>query len=242
MYLWQNTAAPQSVRRSPMRRSILVTAVLLLSSVGLVGAQDKVELVSPTDQIPRDSFKTWSLFLICNPDWAMPEKSADLANLYHRFQAFGDAIGRNNLAVWFWKRPLPIRDPKLAENVDVARSAEFCRALGKPPSQGPYLVITEAYPDIAAFPKERAILEMGNLPPAKLASALNGMTDQLLLQGRVDAMVAASTSSTAPAPEPPNLWIRLLQGARQSLIGLGCAVKLQIDTGVFNAELRACTG
>jgi hypothetical protein len=224
-----------------MRRLILVTTVFLLGSASLARAQDTAEMVCCTDQIPHGSYKTWSLFLICNPDWAMPEKSTDLANLYRRFRAFGDAIGDDNLAVWFWKRQPSLDDPKLTEKVDVARSAQFCRALGKPPSQGPYVVITEEYPDLAAFPKERAILELGDLPPARLASALNSLTDHLLLQGRVEAAMAARSSNTTPPP-PSSLWIRLLEGTRQSLIGLGCAVKLQVTTGVFNAELRGCTG
>jgi hypothetical protein len=225
-----------------MRGTILVAASMLLGSAVSVSAQATAELVSPTEQIPRGSFKTWSIFLICNPDWATPDKSVELASLYRRFKPFGDAIGRDNLAVWFWKRRVPVDDPKLADNVDVARGAEFCAALGKPPSQGPYLVVTTAYPDVAAFPKERAIFELGGLPPADLAKLLNTLTDQLLLQGRVDAAVAAASTGTAAPPQPPSLWIRLLEGARQSLIGFGCAVRLQIDTGLLNAELRACTG
>jgi hypothetical protein len=204
-------------------------------------------LVSPTAQIPRGTYKTWSLFLICNPDWVAPDKSTDLANLYRRFKSFGDAIGRDNLAVWFWKRPVPVSDPRLAENVDVARSAEFCRALGRAPSQGPYLVVTTAYPDVATFPTERAIFELGGLQPADLAKLLNTLTDQLLLQGRVDAAMTTARGSTplatATTLQPSSsLWIRLLEGTRQSLIGFGCTVKLQIDTGLLSAELRACTG
>jgi hypothetical protein len=225
-----------------VRGSILVATAVLLGSAASAGAQATAELVSPTQEIPRDSFKTWSLFLICNPDWATTDKSAELATLYRRFRPFGDAIGRDNLAVWFWKRRGPVDDPKLAENVDVARSAQFCAALGKPPSQGPYLVVTAAYPDVAAFPKERAIFELGGLSPADLTKLLNSLTDQLLLQGRVDAAMASASVGAPVPPQPPSLWIRLLEGARQSIIGFGCAVKLQIDTGLLNAELRGCAG
>src|SRR5947207_2398782 len=112
-----------------MRASILFLAALLIGGGANSSAgQATAELVSPTAQIPRGTYKTWSLFLICNPDWVAPDKSTDLANLYRRFKSFGDAIGRDNLAVWFWKRAVPVSDPRLAENVDVARSAEFCRA------------------------------------------------------------------------------------------------------------------
>ncbi len=218
-------------------RSAIPFAVLLL--VGTANPSDghpqaAAEMVSPTAQIPRDAYKTWSLFLVCNPDWVAPEKNAELANLYHRFKSFGDAIGGDNLAVWFWKRPMRVGDPRFAENVDVARSAEFCRALGRAPSQGPYLVVTNAYPDVAAFPTERAIFELGGLPPADLAKLLTTLTDQLLLQGRVDKAMAEAA--------PPSLWMRLLEGARQSMIGFGCAVKLQIAAGPLSAELRGCAG
>jgi hypothetical protein len=233
-----------------MRLSNLVALALLLGWAAPSAGQAIAELVSPTEQIPRGTYKTWSLFLVCNPDWVAPEKSADLANLYRRFKSFGDAIGRDNLAVWFWKRRVPVNDPRLAENVDIARSAEFCGALGRAPSQGPYLVVTTAYPDVAAFPKERAIFELAGQQPADVAKLLNALTDQLVLQGRVDAAMAAARGSAAPgaattapaAPSTSSLWTRLLEGTRQSLIGFGCTVKLQIDTGLLSAELRACTG
>ncbi len=117
---------------------------MLLGEVAPSLAQVRIQLVSPAPQIPRGNYKTWSLFLICNPDWGAPEKSIDFANLYERFKSFGDAIGRDNLTVWFWKRQVPVNDPRLAENVDVARSADFCSAIRRPPSQGPYLVVTYA--------------------------------------------------------------------------------------------------
>ena len=223
----------------------LVIALWLASPAS--GRQAAVELVSPVQKIPRDEFKTWSLFLVCNADWVAPERSADLANLYRRFQSFGDAIGPDNLAVWFWKRQVPLHDPKLAENVDVARSAEFCRALKKPPSQGPYLVVTSEYPEVKVFPSERAIFELGNLQPKELSTLLGSLTDQLLLSGRIETQIEAARAKALPAGSPPSpqpptssLWIRLLEGARQSMIGFGCNVKIQVDTGLFNAELRQC--
>lgn len=232
-----------------MRFWKIVLAALLAGGAGAAAAQAEQELVGPTDKITRGAYKTWSLFLVCNPDWVAPEKSAELANLYRRFRSFGAAIGRENLAVWFWQRRMPVNDPRLAENVDVARSAEYCRVLGRAPSRGPHLVVTMEYPDLAAFPRERAIFELGGLPPADIAKLLNALTDQLLLQGKVDAAMSAAHTSAppgaaAPAAAPPvsGLWVRLLEGARRSMIGLGCSLKLQIDTGYLSAELRACEG
>ena len=39
---------------------------------------------------------------------------------------------------------------------------------------------------VIAFPKERAVYELGGLQPSDLAKLLNRLTDQLLLQGRID--------------------------------------------------------
>jgi hypothetical protein len=226
--------------------------ILLLAPVAAASAgQARVEIVGPTQQIPRAAFKTWSLFLICTPDWVTAEKSRDLATLYRRFQGFGDAIGSDNLAVWFWKQRVSIDDARLSDNVDVPRSAGYCRALMLRPSEGPFLVVTAAYPELSAFPHERAVYALGGLPPAELAKLLNRLTDELLLEGKVDAARRAgaplpsptpsfSPAATAAGTSSSGLWIQLLEGARRSMIGLGCNVKIQISTGILSAELRGC--
>jgi hypothetical protein len=230
----------------------VLVGLMLWPAGGRIEAQEIAELVGPTAKIPRDSFKTWSLFLMCNPDWVSAEKSRDVENLYGRFRAFGDAIGKENLAVWFWRQKTRVNDPRLAENIDVARSAEYCSALGLKPSLGPYLVVTNSYPDLAAFPRDRAIFELGGGDPAALAKLLNALTDQLLLEKKVDAARLALEKAAPPAKPPTtpapaatqpvelSLWIQLLEAGRRSIIGLGCAVKLSISAGPLNAELRGC--
>jgi hypothetical protein len=228
-----------------MQRAVLViTGLLLVQGMAVVRGQDAAMVIG-NQEIPRANYQSWSMFLVCTPDWVTPERSGDLANLYRRFQSFGDAIGRDNVAVWFWKRNAPLFDARLAENVDVARSADYCKALTLRPSEGPFLVVTMAYPDLKAFPKERAVFALGGLQPAELATLLNGLTDQLLIEGKV----AAARSAAAPAPASSaavgaasGFWIQLLEGARRAMIGAGCAVKLQVTTGVLSAELRGCSG
>jgi hypothetical protein len=249
------------VRRHTTYRVPLLTLCLLVSVVGVArvsaafARQSAAEIIGPTQQIPRAGFKTWSLFLICTPDWVTPEKSGDLANLYRRFKGFGDAIGSENLAVWFWKQRASLADARLSENVDVPCSADYCRALMLRPSEGPFLVATTAYPDLSAFPAERAVFALGGLSPADLAKLLNSLTDQLLLEGKVEAVRRAQAPPSAIAPSPSDVasagaasaaadasgfWIRLLEGARRSMIGFGCNVKMQISTGILSAELRGC--
>jgi len=36
-------------------------------------------MVNPTGAILKEQYKTWSLFLVCNPDWLSTDKSKDLA-------------------------------------------------------------------------------------------------------------------------------------------------------------------
>jgi len=233
-----------------MRRPTMLAVVFLVAAAGYARAgQAAAEIVGPTAEIHRNAFKTWSLFLVCNPDWVTPQKSADLANLYWSFKRFGDAIGKDHLAVWFWTRTGRIDDPRLAENVNVARSADYCVALKLRPSAGPFLVITTAYPDLKAFPTERAVIELGGLAPAQISSRLNSITDDLVLEGKVDEararlQPAAPPPSAADATRPAastSFWIRLLESTRRSMIGLGCNVNVRIEGGPLSAELRGCS-
>jgi len=238
--------------RLDQRVRALTLCFLLPHVPTALAGQAAAEVVGPTQQIPRAGFKTWSLFLICTPDWVTTDKSRDLANLYWRFKSFGDAIGKDNLAVWFWKQRVAVDSPRLSENVDVARSADYCRALKLRPSEGPYLVVTTAYPELNPFPAERAVYTLGGLPPADLATLLNRLTDELLLEGKVqaarDATAPQPSATTAPASpgtsasaSSSGVWIQMLEAARRSIIGLGCNVKMQISTGILSAELRGCS-
>ena len=218
---------------------------LLLAHAGIALALPITAKVIGPEPIPREGFTSWSLFLVCSPEWATVERSKDLASLYGRFIAFGDAIGDENVAVWFWKKKGTLNDAKLAENVDVARSAEFCRALKLRPSEGPFVVVTSAYPEVKDFPKDRAVFALGALAPAELVKLFNKLTDELLLEGKVTPAPAPAVAAAPASASPPaasNFWIHLLESTRQSIIGFGCAVKLQISTGVVSAEVRGCAG
>jgi hypothetical protein len=220
------------------------------AEVGAIPPQDKARVVS-TGQVPRNGYKTWSLFLVCNPAWATSEREQDLAKLYESFKAFGDAIGDTNLAVWFSTRgTLQTTSPEL----DAARSARYCRALQLKPSLGPYLVITDSYPDEAAMPNDRAVYELGGLGPKVIGELLGRLADDLLLTSTVprpttpNASIApaattasGSTAKVTPAASSvPSLWTRLLESTQRNMVGLGCHVNLHITTGLLSAELREC--
>jgi hypothetical protein len=59
--------------------------------------------VKSETQIPRGRFKSWYLFLVCNPSWLLPEKTAAMANLFQWYEAFGIASEEDHAAVWFYQ-------------------------------------------------------------------------------------------------------------------------------------------
>src|ERR1017187_3075454 len=129
---------------------LLLTVLVVFSSLGTdrAFAQAAFYAVSPTDEIPHQGFKTWSLFLVCGQEWANSNNNNgfDLYRLYKEFGRFGQAIGDDNLAVWFWKHQQVV-DSKLAANIDIQRSDKFCTAFKLDQAHGPYLVVTSTYPD-----------------------------------------------------------------------------------------------
>lgn len=139
-------------RRLP--RTLLSKVVLGLGVLCVAGAmvlagnhadgQAIAPLSGPKAPIPK-SYKTWSLFLVNNPQWVVAESNDKVKKLYDQFQAFGRAIGRDNVAVWFWSQD-NLQDSFYYKAIDVIRSAEFCEKLQLPPSNGPYILVTTEYP------------------------------------------------------------------------------------------------
>jgi len=201
--------------------------------------QAAVEVVSKQEKIPQN-FKSYSLFLVCNPEWLAPEKSDDLYRLYKAFENFGRTIGDDNAAVWFWKAERRAHDPTLAENVDVERGVRFCQAWKLTPSEGPHLVITTVYPDesnlSSGLPKGSAVYSLGNMNPKDLSALLAKLTDELIQKGRVEGLPVA----TAAAATPLALWVRLLDATQRTINSFGCAWTFKIDAGPVNADLHAC--
>jgi hypothetical protein len=82
---------------------VLCAAGAMVLTGGHAYGQDIAPLSGPKAPIPKD-YKTWSLFLVNNPQWVVAESNDKVRKLYDQFQAFGRAIGRDNVAVWFWSQ------------------------------------------------------------------------------------------------------------------------------------------
>lgn len=252
------------MRTIPM---LLILALPMIAAPATHG-QTAVEVVGRKEPIPL-GFKTYSLFLICNPAWLDPAKSAGLTELYQQFQAFGRSIGDDQAAIWFWRTTVQKgweNHLAPADAIDVERSVRFCKAWKLKPSDGPFLVITSARPDETnlsqGLPDGSAVFQLGNLNPTQITSLLGKLTDALLLDGKV---VASTTTSSSPPPlaadgtptslaASPNatassgspaggaLWIRMLSATQQIIDEFGCAVSLKVDAGPLSADLKSCKG
>lgn len=131
-----------------MRHPRLSAGLLSVARICLIAVSGAIMLFGqdvarpkPVQPIPRSPYKTWSLFLINNPQWLVTESKEKIRKLYDQFEAFGKVIGPNHVAVWFWSG-----EPQA--EVDVNRSAEFCEKLKLPPSGGPYILVTSDYPGV----------------------------------------------------------------------------------------------
>lgn len=226
----RNTWSLARYCRVPLCAILILPPAHLLAPPSASGQE--FVMVKPTGKIPREHYKTWSLFLVCNPAWLSADKSKDLFSLYHQFQNFGRTIGDDHLAVWFWKEPKSADDPNLNANVDVERNVGFCKALQLKPSDSPHIIIMASYPDESNLPKDFAAFQLGLMSPTDISSLLVKLADQLLLTGKVEPAQVAEDQG--------RLWIRLLSAAQQVIGNFGCAWSLKVDTGVLSAELHSC--
>ncbi len=168
-------------------RVCTVTVLAIVFSTGLsplslslpvpARAQAIAEIL-PDEPVP-EGYKSQVLFLICNPDWLLEEKEEDLLSLYAYFQAFGRAIGKDNVAVWFWRSQPDLADG-LADDVDVERSASSCTQLELRPSEGPHIVVT------SKWDTDHLVLALGGLDAAGARTVLAVLTDKLVAGG-IDA-------------------------------------------------------
>lgn len=198
--------------------------------------QEALELfTTPRDTIPKEHYKSWSLFLISNPEWILPESEEKIRELYYRFKAFGDAIGPDHLAVWFWTQR-PTGD--FFKYVDVMRSSAFCSKLNLPPSKSPYLIITSEYPGagtLSRYPesffelKNVSVVELSELDASEITTVLASLADRILIEG-LDGTDADSEDFWRG-------WQRSFESIRDNLVGLSKKVKLTINTTFFKVEI-----
>jgi hypothetical protein len=237
--------------------TVLLVVLLIVSLCPLASANKGTALLL-NGKIPK-GYSTYSLFLICSPEWLGSDRKGDLRDLYGSFYIFGRSIGDNNLAVWFWKgHPKALtgqsrtksshRTSEVAldfqnQDVDVERSIRFCKSWNLLPSAGPYLVVTSKYPaeppSSAGLSKETAVFKLGGMDKKQISSLLGGLIDQLLMDGATHAEATVTQQQVIKKATKP-VWIRLLAATQTVLGEFGCAWSFKVDAGPVKSELKSC--
>jgi len=208
---------------------------LLAISDGEAYGQAKQVILKTNEPIEESGYKTWSLFLISNPAWALPESGHKIKVLFERFKAFGNSIGPEHLAVWFWSRQ-PEGD--FVGALDVMRSSAFCTRYELPPGKSPYILITTDYPGsgtLTDYPESIRkldnyfLLELGDASAQEITDLLVDLSDQLLAEN-LDAL----------DPNSEDFWRAVQRGyeaTRDNIVEFAKKFKFTINTSFFKVEI-----
>jgi len=214
----------------------IIQSLFVRSGSQKLNGQAAIEiLTTQNDTIPKQQYQSWSLFLISNPEWVLPESNENLTDLYDRFKAFGNAIGPDHLAVWFWTQQ-PSGE-EIFPYIDVLRSSAFCSQLKLPPSRSPYILVSTDYPGAGTLSKypesffeltNYSVIELNGLAADEITDLLTTLADRILLEEII------STD-----PESENFWRRWQQSfeyVRDNMVGLAKKLKMSIKTTFFTFE------
>jgi hypothetical protein len=193
--------------------------------------------VKGKEPIPRERYKTWSIFLVTNQRWLIPENARRLQQLYERSQAFGRVVGADHLAVWFWKKDAPWIPGTLAENVDVERAINLvqkldCQKVKCKPSCGPYLLFTTTYPDEAVGPAAYSLMQLGT-SAEEIERSLDRIGDQLVTEGVIRSGASPQVASS------DDFYSAWFGATRRALLGLGATFGLITKTPTLTMETGA---
>lgn len=223
------------VKTKKRRWRVFVCTLGVLLAVGTdLRAPDPVD-VSETGPIPR-AYKSWSLFLVSNPEWLLDQKADQLQQLYRQFRAFGEAIGHDHVAVWFWSKE--IREGKVQPSVDLMRCSAISKRLKLKLSEGPHVVVTTDYPgecllsDPESFPER-----LTNYFVLKLNGTDSGRSARLLSK-----LATAVVDEKLPKLETQSsgfwqAWKRCFETIRDTLLDLTGDVKVEIKGGPVTVEM-----
>jgi len=225
------------MRRSLQCMVVALAAAVVLPSPRTVGAQAAVVIPLSDRPIPKGTFKSWSLFVICSVDWLLPQNDAQIGRLYDQFEAYGNAIGPDHAAVWFWTE----RTHKKT-SIDTARNSQLCASLQLLPSKSPYLILTTRYPGEALSKEYPRTFPTNTDLGDHLVLSLNGISaadTTQMLSSLADKLVAGKLSDvTVGSAEYWSAWQAAYNAVRDEIGGLLGRVTVSFDTGVVKTEIK----
>ena len=104
--------------------------------------QDYLVRQIPVNDNNGTAYKSWSLFLVCNPEWVNNIRSNEIPYLRKNFMSFATAIGQHNLAVWFRSNETNVGEI----NIDFDACATLCEAYHLDPAKSPHILVTTKHP------------------------------------------------------------------------------------------------
>jgi hypothetical protein len=199
-----------------------------------VYGQTAEALLTPNSPIPEMHYKSWSLFLISDADWILAEKNEKIKELYEQFKYFGEVIGRDHLAVWFWSQ-----DPRydnFYKTIDIIRARAFCKNLELPPDEGPYVIVTTKYPGPAELSKypETFPDSLNNFQVLNL-NGLNASETIKLLVNLADKLITSDFDELEP--DSPGFWKSFYDSTRSVLLSFADKITVTIKAPGVEVEL-----
>jgi hypothetical protein len=190
-------------------------------------------IASSAAPIPNRPYKSWSLFVVCNPSWLLPQSAGQVQRLYEQFEAYGSAIGPYHVAVWFKTE---------TGHLDTARNSQFCTQLKLKPSGSPYLIFTTRYPGASlsksypeTFPTSES--DLGNHFVLSL-NAMPAVDTMRLLDSLADQVVTKDLSKIeVDSREYWSAWQSAYESIRDGVTGLLSGVTVSFDTGFAKMEI-----
>jgi len=192
--------------------------------------------VPGNQQIPK-GYKTWALFLVCDPSWLAntANSKANLTSLHEQFVGFGNAIGRQNADVWFYSHKST--DPG---DYDGERASDYCATYGLRAASSPVVILTTQYPAPAVTTVALPERDPGD-PRASTNNyvkvSLNGLDskDADTLLGLLADQVRAGQLDQPQIDSKAywQSWERLLKKTLTGAGHLGRGVTVDVDTKVL---------
>jgi hypothetical protein len=211
-------------------KSIVPLSFCVISICILAGnaySQAISPLYTPDEPIPQ-RYKSWSLFLVNNPQWLVSESNEKIKKLYNQFEAFGRAIGDDHGAVWFWSQKA-LGDSFYYKAVDVTRSAAFCKKLKLAPSNGPYILVTTEYPGMGLINDPSTFLPTA-LKNYYIVSLNNRRADEVMqLLTRVGDKITANSLSelNSTSEDYWRSWQQAYEAVRDFLVKRHIAITIK---------------
>ena len=173
-------------------------------------------IAKPAAAIPAGA-NAYALFLVTNDSW---EAGANIGDLRAAFATFGDAIGDENLAIWF-------EQPGNTGNVDRDRSRAYFSLFnlgehGYSLDGGPYVVTTSVRPDLWSTANDATVIRLSSMSVSQISTALNILAKEI------------SRKSGQARPSYPAIIADIRDAKRENVVALS-----PVDVASFPANPRA---